>query len=144
MMPQSILRQTLHSMLLQHNKQGQILVFPAWPSEYVCRFPACDPLSTLMAACCSRQLGRVVQVARAARDNRGGALRQWLHHEAGGNAAEPQGRRAHHGLPNVAAPMCVLDLDLLCFAGGEEVRGMCKSQNTPFIARHTSTGLFEY
>lgn len=33
MMPQSILRQTLHSMLLQHNKQGQILVFPAWPSE---------------------------------------------------------------------------------------------------------------
>ena len=38
---------------------------------------------------------RLVQAARAARDSRGGALCQWLHHEAGGNAAEPQGRRAH-------------------------------------------------
>merc|ERR1712185_822923 len=38
MMPQSILRQTLHSMLLQHNRKGEILLFPAWPAGWEVSF----------------------------------------------------------------------------------------------------------
>ena len=96
-----------------------------------------------MTACCSRQLGRVVQAARAARDSRGGALRQWLHHEAGGNAAEPQGRRAHYGLPNVAAaPVGLLRVgraSIFVFRNcGEGARGTCgRAKTKPFNAQHT-------
>ena len=52
MMPQSIMRQTLHSMLLQHNHKGEILLFPAWPKGWDVSFKLHAPLGTVVSARC--------------------------------------------------------------------------------------------
>ena len=51
-MPQSILRQTLHSMLLQHNRKGEILVFPAWPAGWETSFKLHAPGGVVVSARC--------------------------------------------------------------------------------------------
>ena len=53
MMPQSILRQTLHNMLLQHTEAGQILLFPAWPSDWEVAFKLHAPQDTIVSARCT-------------------------------------------------------------------------------------------
>ena len=52
MMPQSILRQTLHSMLLQHTEAGEILLFPAWPADWDVAFKLHAPQGTIVSARC--------------------------------------------------------------------------------------------
>ena len=67
MMPQSILRQTLHSMLLQHNKEGQILIFPAWPSDWDVSFKLHAPRGTTVEACCANGSITKLQVSPPSR-----------------------------------------------------------------------------
>ena len=52
MMPQSILRQTLHSMVLQHNRAGELLLFPAWPVHWDVSFKLHAPMGTVVEARC--------------------------------------------------------------------------------------------
>jgi hypothetical protein len=52
MMPQAILRQTLHSMLLQHSRSGEILLFPAWPAGWDVSFKLHAPKGTVVEARC--------------------------------------------------------------------------------------------
>lgn len=53
MMPQSILRQTLHSMLLQHTSKGELLLFPAWPAGWDVSFKLHAPRGTVVQGRCA-------------------------------------------------------------------------------------------
>jgi len=52
MMPQNILRQTLHSMLLQHTAKGELLLFPAWPAGWDVSFKLHAPGGTTVQGRC--------------------------------------------------------------------------------------------
>ena len=67
MMPQNILRQTLHSMLLQHNRKGQILLFPTWPSGWDVSFKLHAPRGTVVVARCVNGSVEGLQVIPASR-----------------------------------------------------------------------------
>ena len=54
MMPQSIMRQTLHSMLLQYTSAGEILLFPAWPPGWDVAFRLHAPRGTVVTGRCVR------------------------------------------------------------------------------------------
>ena len=53
MMPQSILRQTLHSMLLQHTPKGELLLFPSWPAGWDVSFKLHAPRGTVVQGRCT-------------------------------------------------------------------------------------------
>lgn len=52
MMPQSVLRQTMHSMLLQHDQHNKILLFPALPKDWDVSFKLHGPGGMVVAAKC--------------------------------------------------------------------------------------------
>jgi hypothetical protein len=52
LMPQSILRQSLHAMILQHNHRGELLLFPAWPAGWDVAFKLHAPRGTTVQGRC--------------------------------------------------------------------------------------------
>ena len=68
MMPQSILRQTLHSMLLQHNRKGEILLFPAWPAGWEVSFKLHAPGGVTVQARCINGTVDGLRVTPASRE----------------------------------------------------------------------------
>ena len=67
MMPQSILRQTLHSMLLQHTPKGDLLLFPAWPQGWDVSFKLHAPKGTVVQGRCVNGTVKGLLVAPASR-----------------------------------------------------------------------------
>jgi hypothetical protein len=52
MMDAEVLRQTLHAMLLQFNRRGELLLFPAWPAGWDVAFKLLAPHATTVEARC--------------------------------------------------------------------------------------------
>lgn len=67
MMPQSILRQTLHSMLLQHTPEGKLLLFPAWPAGWDVSFKLHAPKGTIVEGRCVNGTAEGLVVTPASR-----------------------------------------------------------------------------